>query len=271
MKSAVLPIVRVHAWQQFPWLRHGFSTRIGGLSSVYGPGELNLGFTKDDDAEAVAGNRLLFLSAVAGDGPTEMLTVRQVHGTRVLTVGPGDGVSLLRDGRAIEEADGMLSCVAGAMLAVQAADCVPVLIADTGKRVVGAFHAGWRGTVAGIVEQGIAQMRQEFGCRVEDLTGAVGPAIGPCCYTVGEEVLHRFAAAFGYAAELFEQRGEQMYLDLHAANRRQLLTAGLSADRVNVVGECTACSRVDGRRKYFSHRAERGFTGRAMGMIGIAG
>jgi YfiH family protein len=271
MKSAGSTLVRVPGWHEISWLRHGFSTRMGGVSTVYGPEELNLGFTRDDDAEAVAANRTLFLEAVAGDVRAEMLTVRQVHGVRVLTAGLGDGATLLQDGRAVEEADGMVSAAPGVMLAVQAADCVPVLIADTRLRVVGAFHAGWRGTAAGMVERGIAQMRAEFGCRAEDLTGAVGPAIGRCCYAVGVEVREQFGAAFGYAEELFERRGEGLYLDLWKANQRQMLGAGLSAERITVIGECTACSRVEGRRKYFSHRAERGFTGRGMGMIGIAG
>ena len=274
MKSASLPLVEVPAWREISWLRHGFSTRMGGLSTAYRPGqpgELNLGFTRDDDPASVEGNRALFLEAVAGDGAVEMLTVRQVHGTRVLTVRPGDSATLLRDGRAVEEADGMITASVGMMLAVQAADCVPVLIADTKKRVVGAFHAGWRGTAAGIVARGIARMKDEFGCRAEDMVGAVGPAIGRCCYTVGDEVREQFGAAFGYAEELFELRADGPHLDLHKANRRQMLDAGLSVNSVTAVGDCTACTRVDGRRKYFSHRAEKGFTGRAMGMIGIAG
>jgi YfiH family protein len=270
MKTGQIEVVRVPDWAQFEWLRHGFSSRAGGLSTVYGPGELNLGFTKDDDAVAVAGNRAMFLRAVGGDGAREMVTVRQVHGTRMLQVAAGDSATLIRDGRAVEEADGMISAAPGVVLGVQAADCVPVLVADTKQRVVAAFHAGWRGTVAGVVERGIARMRSEFGSDPEDMIGAVGPSIGACCYSVGEEVREQFAAAFGYADKLFEQREGGLYLDLWQANRRQMVAAGLSAEAVAVVGECSACTRVDGRRKYFSHRAERGFTGRAMGMIGIA-
>jgi copper oxidase (laccase) domain-containing protein len=114
-------------------------------------------------------------------------------------------------------------------------------------------------------------MMAEFGSAAEDLVGAVGPAIAVCCYTVGEEVRTAFAERFSYAAELFSERPDGTHVDLAEANRRQLVEAGLAAERVSVVGECTACARVDGARKYFSHRAERGVTGRAMGMIGVAG
>src|ERR1700722_17650118 len=108
MKTGQIEVVRVAEWSEFPWLQHGFSTRAGGLSTVYGPGELNLGFTTDDDAEAVAGNRARFLWAVGGDGVLELVTVRQVHGTRVLRVAAGDSATLTKDGRAVEEADGMM-------------------------------------------------------------------------------------------------------------------------------------------------------------------
>jgi YfiH family protein len=268
MKSDDNRVVRVPGWEQYLWLRHGFSTRIGGLSTVYGDGDLNLGWTKDDDPKLVAGNRRRLLESVGWDAGSDLLTVRQVHGTQVLVVAEGKAASLIApDGRAVLEADGLMTAVPGVMLAVQAADCVPVLLADVRQRVVAGFHAGWRGTAAGIVELGVAKMIAEFGSRPEDLVGAVGPAIGACSYTVGEEVRERFAARFGYAAELFQ--GDRV--DLWEANRRQLLGAGLREDRVTVVGECTACARVNGRRKYFSHRAEKGFTGRAMGVIGVVG
>ncbi len=267
MSGGQFSVVRVPGWEQIGWLRHGFSTRLGGLSTAYGGHDLNLGFTKDDDPVAVRANRELFLRAVSGDAAARMVTVRQVHGTLVKRVTAGEDGLTSDDGRALVEADALMTQTPGVMLGIQAADCVPVLVADTRLRVVAGFHAGWRGTAAGIVALGVETMMEEFGCDAGDLVGAVGPSIGACCYAVGEEVRGEFEARFGYAAELFS---EGMKLDLWEANRRQLVGAGLSADRVTVIGECTACARVEGRRKYFSHRDERGFTGRAMGMIGIA-
>jgi YfiH family protein len=230
---------------------------------------LNLGFTKDDDPECVRANRAAFTRAVAGID-AEMVSVRQVHGTTVKLVIAGETGLQTADGRAVVEADGLMTAVPGVMLAVQAADCVPVLVADTRLRVVAGFHAGWRGTAAGMVEQGVAKMIAEFGSDPADMVGAVGPAIGMCCYTVGEEVRGQVDARFGYAAELFLQKDDGLHLDLAEANRRQLVDSGLRRGSVSVIGECTACARVGSRRKYFSHRAERGFTGRAMGMIGIS-
>ncbi len=264
-----VPVVRVAGWERFRWLRHGFSTRGGGVSEVYGPGELNLGFTADDEPEKVRENRRRLVEAVGGD-PAALVTVRQVHGTTLLRVRAGQADLRADDGRALREADALVTSDPGVVLGIQVADCVPVLVADTRLRVVAAFHAGWRGTAAAIVEAGVGQMAAEFGCRAEDLTGAVGPAIGSCCYAVGEEVREQFTSAFPYAEDLFERRGDGLYANLAEANRRQMIAAGLHPARVFVVGECTACAKTDGRRKFFSHRAEKGFTGRAMGMIGIA-
>jgi YfiH family protein len=265
-----MPVVRVPAWQQHSWLRHGFSTRGGGVSQVYSPGDLNLGFTKEDDPAAVRENRHRVVQAVAAaDWP--LAAVKQVHGTHIHLIRDLATPTTAPDGRALVEADGLMTASPAILLGVQAADCVPVLVADTRLRVVAAFHAGWRGTVAAIVEQGIARLRLEFGSAPQDLIGAIGPSIGPCCYAVGDEVREGFERAFPYAAELFAQRSGATYLDLHEANRRQLAAAGLSAEAITVLGECTGCTCFpDGRRKYFSHRMENGFTGRAMGLIGIA-
>ena len=124
--------------------------------------------------------------------------------------------------------------------------------------------------MARIVEQGIARMRAEYGSQPEDLVAAVGPSIGACCYAVGDEVRSEFGSQFGYAEELFRRMdGENIHLDLWEANRRQLLDAGVEAERITVVGECTACAVSDGERKYFSHRAEHGFTGRMMSVVGV--
>ncbi|QHN04549.1 peptidoglycan editing factor PgeF [Granulicella sp. WH15] len=250
-----MDVVKVSEWQQYRWLRHGFSTRAGGFSTIYGPSELNLGMTKDDDPELVRANRARLVEEAGVGG---LVTLRQVHSDEVLVAraaGPaGDG-------------DGLMTDEAGLTLGIQTADCVPVLVADVRRRRVAAFHAGWRGTVSGIVESGVEKLRREFGSAAEDLVGAVGPAIGACCYTVGDEVRGAFGERFSCAEELFAQREGGLHLDLAEANRRQLMAAGV--DRVTVVGECTACARVGERRKYFSHRAEKGFTGRMMSVIGM--
>jgi polyphenol oxidase len=270
-------VVQVPGWEEYRWLRHGFSTRGGGVSTVYGPGsagELNLGWTREDDAAAVAENRRRFVEAVGRGSELALVTIRQVHGAVVRAVRDSDGAleGRLRTaaGGAVLEGDGLVTGVTGVLLGIQTADCVPVLVVDVKRRVVGAFHAGWRGTAARIVEQGIAAMGTEYGSRVEDLVAAVGPSIGACCYAVGDEVRGEFDAAFGYAADLFQVAGGEMRLDLWEANRRQLVAAGVPSERIAVVGECSGCA-VDatGRRRYFSHRVEKGFAGRMLSVVGV--
>jgi len=248
------------------WLVHGFSTRTGGQSTVYAKrpaGELNLGFTASDDPANVVANRRLFLQAVTGDPQSSMVTLRQIHSS---FVEPIDAPRTASD-PGFAEADGMVTAQAGILLAIQTADCIPVLVADRRQRAVAAFHAGWRGTLKRIVEHGIGRMRLEFKSNPEDLVAAVGPGIGACCYMVGEEVRSSFEAQFPYGADLFRKVGtpSALHLDLVEANRRQLLDAGLKAECISVVNECTSCLTD----RYFSYRAEHGFTGRMFSVIGI--
>ena len=271
-----VPVVTVPAWGQYPWLLHGFSTRAGGVSSVYGGNTLNLGWTKEDDPALVAENRRRFLSAVDEEGEPVLVGVRQVHSGSVKIIREGDraleGRLQTPEGKAVLEGDGLISNLPGVLLGVGTADCVPVLVVDVEKRVVGAFHAGWRGTVAGIAEHGVAKMIAEFGSRAEDIVATVGPAIGACCYRVGEEVRREFGRQFSYGAELFDEEDGGIRLDLWEANRRQLVDAGVDPERIWMVQECTACAReADGSSRYFSHRAEKGLAGRMLNVVGVAG
>ena len=279
----------VEGWEKMPWLWQGFSTRKGGRSRAYcaddAEGELNLGFTAVDDREAVTENRRLLAEAVTGNPATPMVPVRQIHSSLVRVVTCADARREIP-----AKADGLLTAEPGILLAVQTADCIPVLVADRKRRVVGAFHAGWRGTVKRIVESGVGRMRLEFGSRPEDLVAAIGPGVGPCCYAVGEEVFTEFESQFTYFADLFHevydsdpirtkypmlfltQRapghspiGPGLHLDLVEANRRQLLAAGLRPRSVHVVGGCTNC-QTD---LFFSHRASKGHAGRMMAVMGI--
>jgi YfiH family protein len=301
-------VVRAEGWERYGWLRHGFSTRTGGVSTAYGEGELNVGFTKEDEAANVAENRRRLLREVAGraagTGAAQLVTLRQIHSGMLRVIERADGA--LReevfagrletaDGRAVLRGDGAMTDVPGVMLGVQTADCVPVLVIDVRRRAVAAFHAGWRGTLARIVERGIGRMRLRYGSRPEDLVAVVGPAIGPCCYSVGKDLRYEFESQFGYAEDLFSEVydsdpikerypllfltarapghsniGPQIHLDLWEANRRQLADAGLKAARIWVARECTACTRERGRLKYFSHRGDSGFAGRMMGVVGVA-
>lgn len=278
----------VPGWERFGWLWHGFSTRIGGLSRAHSAereqGELNLGFTADDARENVLVNRRLLADAITGNPETPLVGIRQIHSSVVVVAGAENAVDKP------EKADGLMTAEPGILLAVQTADCIPVLVADRKRRAVAAFHAGWRGTVKRIVEAGLGRMRLEFGSRPEDLIAAIGPGIGQCCYAVGEEVLVEFESQFGYASDLFLKvddadpvlakypmmfmnqrapghgpRASRIHLDLVEANRRQLLAAGLKPGAIQTAGGCTNCHPD----LFFSHRASGGHTGRMMSVIGI--
>jgi polyphenol oxidase len=274
--SGDLEVLHVEGWEQYGWLRHGFSRRSGGVSSVYGGETLNLGWTKEDNPALVAENRRRFLLEVGGEnGGFSLVGVRQIHSGIVRMVREGDGALEGRlqtaEGKAVLEGDGLITDAPGLLLGVGTADCVPVLVVDVEKRVVGAFHAGWRGTVARIVEQGVAKMVEEYGSRVEDMVAAVGPSIGACCYTVGKEVRSEFGARFSYTEDLFSGGdASEIRLNLWEANRRQLVDAGVNEARITVVGECTACARDEsGALRYFSHRGEKGVAGRMLNVVGI--
>jgi YfiH family protein len=281
--------LRVPGWGRMPWLWHGFSTRKGGLSLAYCaedvPGELNLGFRDDDDRAAVAGNRRLLVEAITGAANTPLVALHQIHSNLIRVVTAADAACPRP-----WKADGLLTDEPGLLLGIQTADCIPVLVADRKRHAVGAFHAGWPGTVKRIVEEGVGRMRLEFGSRPEDLIAAIGPGIGPCCYEVGEELLSEFESQFVYGRELFREVysadavrmkypmlfltqcapghspiGPSLHLDLFEANRRQLLAAGLNPGEIRVLGACTSCHPD----VFFSHRASKGHAGRLMSVIGI--
>lgn len=281
-----LEVLRAPNFDSLGCLVHGFSTRLGGASTCYGGRTLNLGFTPHDSRENVDHNRKLFLSEVGAlnaDGHSwPLLQMKQIHSAIVHRVeAPGSNPLA---------GDGLITNTPGLLLAVKTADCVPVLVADIRRQAVGAFHAGWRGTVARIVEKGIGEMRRHFGSDPGDLKAAIGPCIRQCCYSVGEEVRAEFESQFSYAAELFVEvfdgnalhirypllflnkrppghgeSGAEIHLDLVEANRRQLLAAGFAGESISVIEGCTACDTT----RFFSHRAENGKTGRMMAVIGI--
>jgi hypothetical protein len=273
-----LDVLKVEGWERYEWLLHGFSTRDGGISQVYGGSTLNLGWTKEDHPASVAENRRRFLDTVCGERTGSVLVgVKQIHSSIVRVVKKRDGALEGRlqtdEGKAVLEGDGLITDVPGVLLGVGTADCVPVLVVDVTRRVVAAFHAGWRGTGARIVERGIATMQEEYGSQVRDMVAAVGPSIGPCCYTVGEEVRSEFGRQFRYAEELFVRPidSTEVRLNLWEANRRQLLNAGMAEASIAMMRECTACAlNQTGALRYFSHRAEHGIAGRMLNVVGVA-
>jgi polyphenol oxidase len=298
-RKSKLDLLRASHLTRIPWLVHGFSTRVGGVSRPYGSRALNLGFTKDDSKTAVESNRLAFLQALAADDgqpgksgrktrqPWPLITLRQIHSDIIHVVDCPPTDSPLKDQLA---GDGLITSTPGLLLAIQTADCLPIILVDPKRRAVGAFHAGWRGTVKRIAEKGVGEMQRWFGSRPSDLKAAIGPGIHGCCYEVGEEVREKFESQFSYAAKLFREAKEsdpvrekypllfltarapghgelpkKIFLDLVEANRQQLIAAGIAARNIEASPLCTHC-RTD---LLFSYRAEKAKTGRMMAVVGI--
>lgn len=273
-----LKVLELDAFRQIPWLVHGFSTRPGGVSALETEKVLNLGFMEWDTRENVLENRRLFQSAVDAKD-FELAPLKQIH---------SDVVHLFRESsKAPCKGDASATNLRGLLLGIQTADCVPILLVDPKKRAVAAVHAGWRGTLARILQKTVGRMRLEFGSNPTDLLAAIGPSVGPCCYEVAADFVPKFTAQFADASSYFDEArsGEEpnplqwlnmmppghqpppkgVHLDLRAANRSQLLAAGLREKNIFVSDLCTAC-RTD---LLFSYRREGALSGRLMAVIAI--
>ena len=250
---------------------HGISTRHGGLSRV--PYDsLNLGVRTDDNPERVRENQQRFLHAI-GTPRGQTIFARLVHGREVSVFQQNDPGNWPVEHVALERSsgesdrtflsDGVVSDVPGLRFLLTFADCVPLLFVDRRRGVVGAAHAGWRGTALGVGPAVIRAMQSAFGSQARDLEVAIGPSIGPCCYAVGPEVAIAFQAA-GNSAVLAEDGGRRT-LDLWTSNERQLIGAGVRPESISNHRICTACTTDH----FFSHRAEGGITGRFALCIGL--
>ncbi len=234
--------------------------RSGGASREAYRG-LNLGLNTDDRLDRVRSNRRLALAAV-GPWPLRPVVPFQVHGTRLLhATRRHAGRGWLSLSSAPSGVDGLLTDVPGLPLAVSVADCLPVLLAADDARAVAAVHAGWRGLVKGILPKAVRAFRRYGRLGPERLWAVVGPGIGPEAFAVRGAALRSLARAF--PGSVRDRRGESAHFDLQHAARTQLLEAGVRPRRIVVIRESTHARP----RRYFSHRRDRGTTGRMLGMI----
>lgn len=291
--KTTIDVLRADSLARIPWLVHGFSTRAGGFSNVYGREQLNLGFTAHDSKAAVEKNRRSFVSRIAsrvGRGASRpsfeisrLVTSRQIHSDLIHCISERPTAPL--------SGDGLITNTAGVLLGILTADCLPVILVDVKNRAAGVFHAGWRGTLKRIVEKGVGEMHRWFGTRPQDLRAAIGPGIRGCCYQVGQEVRDAFESQFDYADFVFRETKEtndiherypllfltarapghselpkKIFLDIAETNRRQLLAAGVPEKNISDIGLCTSCHP----ELFFSHRRDNGRTGRMMTVVGLS-
>lgn len=254
---------QLEQWAGERRLIHGLFTRLGGTSRA--PFDsLNVGGTVGDELAAVRRNQALIYAALGVD-ESRACTVWQVHSADVVLA------TARTPGRHwLARADGMVTDRPGVALTMRFADCVPILFYDPVRVAVGIAHAGWRGTVSQVAVNTLRLMQDAFGSNPADVQAVIGPSIGPEKYQVGPEVVEAVREAFGQTddrAVSLIRRAEDgsTYLDLWAANRLALERAGVPGGQIEVMGLCTA-TRPD---EFFSHRAERGKTGRFCAVIAL--
>lgn len=250
---------RVRAFEAYPQLTHAIFTRQGGVSQP--PYDsLNLSRSTKDDSVAVAENVRRACQAV-GITPAQTATCHQIHSAIIHVVNWTNRQPMMGQG------DGLVTADPDIYLFMRFADCTPLLFYDPVRGAVGSTHAGWRGTMQNAAGATVRAMVEALGCRPADIIAVIGPAIGPCCYEVGPEVVEAVEETFGPTHDLLTPNGRpgHAHFDMWAANRRQLTAAGVG--QIIQTDLCTAC-RTD---QFFSHRAEKGRTGRLGTLIGLRG
>jgi YfiH family protein len=233
-----------------PGLIAAESTRHGGVSQGNYTA-LNLGLSTEDDPIAVEENRRIFFQSL-GLSPAQIASAYQIHGDAILKVdqaGRADGY------------DALITNVPNIFLTVTIADCTPILIADPRTRAVAAIHAGWRGTIAEIVSKTITRMQAEFGVQPQDCLAYIGTCIDECSFEVNADVADHFESDY----KRWDESLQKYFVDLKAANRAQLIGAGILPEKIEVSPYSTVVNNAD----FYSYRKEKGVTGRMLNLIGF--
>ena len=256
-----VPYLEFEALKKQSWLTHAFSTRLGGVSSGCFA-SMNLGFGRGEEDKIVAENYKRLGDAVGFDWKKVVLS-HQTHTTNVRLVTEKDaGKGTVRE-RDYTDVDGLITNEPGLPLVTFYADCVPLYFADPKNKAIGLSHSGWRGTVNNMAQAAVDKLGSEFGSRPEDIIAFIGPSICASCYEVGEDVAENFFNAYGAEADKVlkikkeMEVGKKYYLNLHAANRINMLHAGITEENISVTDICTCCNP----ELLFSHRASKGKRG----------
>ena len=243
------------ALTDIPFVAHGFSTRAGGVSELEYTKSLNLAFCRGDDDAAVLKNRAIFAKN-AGFDAGGLVVGEQTHSANVITA---DG-----DKKYFANTDGFVSDTPGVFVAVKTADCQPILFTDKENRVIGACHAGWRGTMKGIAKNTVCEMIK-LGAKAGNIIAALGPCIKPCCFEVKEDFVAEFEQNAPELLRFIKKENGAYRADISGMNKAILLDMGLLENNIFVCEECT-CHNGE---KYFSHRRQGNSRGTMMSVIGI--
>lgn len=237
--------------------RHGFNLRSGGASTAEPYASFNLGRAVGDDPAQVAENHRRFASAV-GYADGALFEVSQVHGPAVVAIDRGAQPLELRR----HEADGLVALAGQTPIGVRVADCAPLLLADVASGAVAALHAGWRGTVAGVVEAGVAALLRASAGQPDALRVAVFPHIRACCFEVGDDVADTLRMASPSPC-VMKKSGHRPHVDLFTILAAKLAALGIAREHVEDVAGCTRCESD----RFFSFRRDGKHSGRHLAAI----
>ncbi len=251
-------------------VRHGFCVRktendAGGFSLLnFGSLGADYGLSAEIGSASVKENEQLLASAL-GTCRGRLMYVKQVHGNRILEADFPKDELIPNEPLVLGEADGMISKARNLVLCIRTADCVPILIYAPDVKAIGAVHAGWKGSRLVIVKKAVEEMVKRYDASPKKMIAAIGPAIGSCCYQVGDDIASGFKAMFG--GGVICQRNGNTYIDLAEINRITLLESGMSSERIDVLKRCTCCEP----ELFFSYRRDYGHTGRHISFIVLDG
>lgn len=245
--------------------KHGFTTRRGGVSP-WPFANLNLAFHTGDLEQNVRKNREL-LSLAFDLNLANWVAAKQIHGDRVMVITEEEkGKGAKEYSTALADIDALVTNLSDVVLTSYCADCVAILLYDPRKKVIGAAHAGWRGTVDRIGIKTVEKMREVYGSSPEDCLVAIGPSIGPCCFEIDKKVVEFWQKNFPDWPEVIREKSSEKWLiDLWETNRRQFLEIGIPAEKITVSQLCTFCQKD----LFFSYRAEKVNTGRMAAFISL--
>ena len=260
------PFLSFPAIDQIPYVKHGFSTRLGGVSKGCFH-SLNLSFVRGDDEDAVATNYDRILSSMGMDGMMPVFS-DQVHDTVIHKVVSEDSDSIHPYGKHLKGIDGLITNVAGYVLITSYADCVPIYLVDPVNRAIGLSHSGWKGTVNKIGKKTVEAMTKEYGTNPADIIAAIGPSICFECYEISADVAEQFKSSFSKEIGdkiLYKKNEEKYHLDLWLTNRYILEKAGVLPENISVSEVCTNCNA----KLLFSHRASKGERGNLAAFLAL--